>query len=256
MIPELVGEGSDGLPPSKSQAAKWTKAVRERLPVWVRDDIQPLIQIAVEQNGLAADVTSDADKVLIEYEPLHKGTGYVPARVLLEFGARSTGEPAEINDVVCDIAGVIDQVSFPEARPRVMKAERTFWEKATAAHVYCAQETFRGGHGYARHWYDLHCLEVCGVASNAIEDVGLAAEVAKHKQYFFRELDTSGELIEYKNAVSGRLNLVPEGLALSALAEDYAKMGADGLFSKDPPKFDELMVDLQKLQDTANETLN
>ena len=52
---------------------------------------------------------------------------------------------AEYQNVVCDLASEIDQVSFPEANPRVMKAERTFWEKATAMHVYCLRGEFRGG---------------------------------------------------------------------------------------------------------------
>jgi len=36
----------------------------------------------------------------------------------------------------------------------VLAAERTFWEKATAAHVYCLQGRLRGER-YSRHWYDL-----------------------------------------------------------------------------------------------------
>ncbi|MFU8899373.1 MAG: nucleotidyl transferase AbiEii/AbiGii toxin family protein [Roseinatronobacter sp.] len=56
---------------------------------------------------------------------------------MLEFGARTTGEPATARDIVCDSAAAIEGVEFPVARPRVMHAERTFWEKATAIHVFC-----------------------------------------------------------------------------------------------------------------------
>jgi hypothetical protein len=38
-----------------------------------------------------------------------------------------------------------------------MTAERTFWEKANAAHVYCLQGRLRGER-YCRHWYDLAAL--------------------------------------------------------------------------------------------------
>ena len=36
----------------------------------------------------------------------------------------------------------------------IRKLIRTFWEKATAAHVFCAQGRIRGER-YARHWHDL-----------------------------------------------------------------------------------------------------
>jgi hypothetical protein len=65
--------------------------------------------------------------------------------VLLEFGARSTGEPNEPRPVACDAAPHQPDVSFPSATPQVMRPERTFWEKATAIHVFCAQGSFRGG---------------------------------------------------------------------------------------------------------------
>lgn len=184
LIPDVVGEMSSGLPRSNAQANKWTKAVRERLPVWVLEAVQPLLQQRIEEDQVSASVRSDGDKLHIEYEPSHEGTGYVQATVLLEFGARSTGEPADLQDVHCDIAPTLGDLEFPTARPRVMRPERTFWEKATAAHVYCHQGTFRGGHRYARHWYDLHCLNFCGIAKDAVKDRDIANQVAAHKQLF------------------------------------------------------------------------
>ena len=45
-----------------------------------------------------------------------------------------------------------------------MRAERTFGEKATAIHVFCAQSTFRGGERFARHWHDVARLDTAGCA--------------------------------------------------------------------------------------------
>ena len=39
-----------------------------------------------------------------------------------------------------------------------MLAERTFWEKATAMHVFCRQER-RRGQRQSRHWHDLVRLD-------------------------------------------------------------------------------------------------
>ena len=57
--------------------------------------------------------------------------------------------------------GLIDGLVFPTARPRVMHAERTFWEKATAIHVFCLQERLRGDR-FARHWHDVVRLDEAG----------------------------------------------------------------------------------------------
>lgn len=39
--------------------------------------------------------------IFVRYDPLETGSGYVSSAVMLKFGARSTGEPSEL-DVVCD----------------------------------------------------------------------------------------------------------------------------------------------------------
>ena len=133
-----------------------------------------------------------------------------------------------------------------------MKAERTFWEKATAIHVYCSQGKFRGGDRYARHWYDLDCLDQVGIAQKALDDRDLARQVAVHKQIFFRELNPDREVIDYTKAVSGGLCIVPTGGALEALRADYAKMEDDGLFQSDPVGFDILIRRLGDLEARAN----
>lgn len=99
----------------------------------------------------------DKDKLILAYPAVKTGTGYSAPTIQLEFGARATGEPHHVQPVACDIAPEIEGVTFPVAQPLVMAAERTFWEKATAAHVYCLQGRLRGER-YSRHWYDLAAI--------------------------------------------------------------------------------------------------
>lgn len=150
LAPDLVGAGSSALPPNKSQASKWTKKVRERLPDWVKQEALPIVQGALESEGLNARANATGDLVLIDYDPLAEGSGYVSSTVKLEFGARSTGEPWSEHRISTDAAEHLDAVDFPMATARVMRVERTFWEKATAAHVFCLQGRLRGER-YARH---------------------------------------------------------------------------------------------------------
>ena len=80
----------------------------------------------------------------VVYEPLFDDYAFVRPEVTVEFGARSTGEPRVVRPVERNAAPFLPDVLFPQARPSVMLAEQTFWEKATAIHVFCRQERKRG----------------------------------------------------------------------------------------------------------------
>lgn len=240
LAPDLVGDNGEALPKTRSEEKRWTSAVRERLPEWVAGAVQPVIAEALASGPLSAAIRVDGEKLFIDYEATTTGSGYVAPSVMLEFGARSTGEPASPRDVTCDAAGLVDGVAFPTARPRVMHAERTFWEKATAIHVFCLQERLRGDR-FARHWHDVVRLDEAGLATAAFADRELANAVARHKAMFFAEKAADRSQIDYAAAVNGGLQLVPAGDGAKALSEDYARMVDDGLLLEEAEPFDALM---------------
>jgi len=251
LIPDLVRDAEDALPASRSEAQRWTEAVREALPAWVERHARPVIEVALQAQGIAAEVRQDGPDLFLDYTPGFSGTGYVSPSVKLEFGARSTGEPNRHAEVVCYADGVVEDIVFPKSNPRVMAAERTFWEKATACHVYCAQERLRGDR-FSRHWHDLIRLDQGGVATLALEDRALADAVARHKAWFFREKDVAGEVVSYREAVEGGLQLVPTGEGRDRLADDYGRMVEDGLLETRAESFDQLMERCAALEDRAN----
>ncbi len=252
IIPDLITDPENPYPPSRSQAQKWTEAVRERLSDWVKEIVLPILENQIKSESLPASLREEGDKIYLDYEAVRSGTGYVRPSVLLEFGARSTGEPANRHEVHCDIFDALPELRTPTANPRVMSAQRTFWEKATAIHAYCLRGEFRGGDRYARHWFDLDCLDKIGIAQDAIDDRPLARDTAKHKQHFFREKSQSGEVIDYGAAVTGQLCLVPKGEAFEALEHDYSKMLDAGLLRQDVDEFGEMIARLKRLQHRAN----
>jgi hypothetical protein len=249
---DLVGDADTPLPASKSQEKKWTKEIRARLSGWIGAEIVPRLKLDLEQHGLPATVRAEGDKAFIDYAPLAIGTGYIAPAVMLEFGARSTGEPSEPRAIHCDAANHLQGVEFPTATPKVMRAERTFWEKATAIHVFCSQGEFRGGDRFARHWHDVTRLDAAGFADAAIADKALARAVAEHKAVFFAEKNTHGEVIDYHAAIGGALQLVPNDGALAKLAVDYQHMVDDGLFLDDAEPFDTLLERCRAIQQKAN----
>ena len=253
--PDLVaGTGEDALPTTRSQQKRWTRAIRRRLDEWVRDHALPVVDEGLAQAGFNADVRADGDRLHVRYAPLFEETDFVLPEVTVEFGARSTGEPHKALPTVCDAAAHLPNLSFPEARPSTMLAERTFWEKATAAHVYCRRQRLRGER-QSRHWHDLARLDEAGVASSALADRPLALSVARHKSMFFSENDAEGRRIDYRAAVSGGLQLVPAGAAIAKLADDYARMVADRMLLDESEPFGTLMEHCGMIEARANEML-
>jgi hypothetical protein len=248
---DLVSENDEALPKTRSEEKRWTSEVRKRLPVWVYETVSPLIVDAINAQSLPAIVRVEADKLFIDYEAVAGGSGYVAPSVMLEFGARSTGEPASVRDIACDAAGLVDGIEFPTAKPRVMHAERTFWEKATAIHVFCLQERLRGER-FSRHWHDIVRLDDIGITNSAIAARDLTKSVAQHKSMFFAEKAADRTPIDYEAAVDGGLRLTPSGEGKAALEQDYARMLEDGLLLDEAETFDELLARCEKIQDQAN----
>lgn len=251
IAPDLVGKKEEALPKNRSEEKRWSTAVRHRLPAWVAQSVQPIVVQAIEVNGLLAKTRVEDDKLFVDYDAIFVGSGYVAPSVMLEFGARSTGEPASVREIVCDAAEFLEGVAFPTARPRVMHAERTFWEKATAIHVFCLQQRLRGDR-FARHWHDITKLDDAGVCDTALADRELANTVAAHKGMFFAEKAADGSSIDYAAAVDGDLRLVPGGDALAALGNDYRKIVDDGLLLEEAEPFDSLMARCAEIADRAN----
>ena len=252
IAPDLAEPGSEGLPSNQSQEQKWTKTIKTRLDAWTTDVVVPALESRLSELGLAATVAAQGPMATIAYEPLSTGTGYVGPVVLLEFGARSTGEPSEPRGIVCDAAAHLPDVAFPSAAPSVMRPERTFWEKATAIHVFCRGGKLRGDDRFSRHWYDIVALDHAGFVEPALADRRLADRVARHKNVFFRERGDDGAYLDYAAAVRGQIHLAPEGTRLAALADDYARMLDDGLIVETPPTFGSLLEHCQGIQQRAN----
>ena len=87
----------------------------------------PAVDAGLRRAGLAVQLRADGDRIFVNYTPLFAGSGFVKPEVLVEFGARSSGEPREARVIECDAAAEISEVAFPSVRVFVMLAERTFW---------------------------------------------------------------------------------------------------------------------------------
>ncbi len=250
--PDLVGDaGEEALPPTRSQERRWTRAIRARLLEWTRDEALPMIAEGMRRDGWPARIRADGDRLMVRYDPLFIDHEFVRPEVIVEFGARSTGEPREQRLVECDVARFVPDIRFPTARPHVMLLERTFWEKATAIHVFCRRARHRGAR-LSRHWHDLVRLDDGGYVEKALSDRGLARAVARHKAIFFREKNVAGDWIDYMAAVSGHLQLIPDQPLRDILAEDYRQMQGSGMLLENVESFEDLMNRCATIEAKAN----
>jgi len=252
IAPDLVKDaGPDALPLTKSQASKWREILEERLEKWLGEQVVPYIRSCLDAEKLAAKLRiEDGESVYLEYDTKVSGYGYVGPYIKIEFGARSTGEPSTYVVLSCDAAEHLPSVQFPTSEVRVMRVERTAWEKMTAIHVSCLQGDIRNQ--MARHWSDIGRLDVAGHMDAALRDRDVAGRVAEHKSRFFIAKDTQKNIIDYFSAINGNLVLVPTGDALKMLEADYAKMLEGRLFLRDPEPLARVLERCADIQQRAN----
>lgn len=244
----------DGIPPTY-QPSKWIKEIRKRLSRWVKSDIVPILQAAMERDGIDAGLeVAEHDNnglIVLRYQPLRSGSGYVEPSIKIDFSARATGNPCETLPVSCDLASLFPKVSFPETRVRAYMIESTFWEKATAAHVFCKQGKMRKGKD-SRHWFDLACLSASPRIRNCLADPSWLDGVIQNKTAYRPERNADKTLIDYRECRNGHLCLVPEGEFLKELRNDYERMAADDVIPSNAPLFADVLKQCAALQDEIN----
>lgn len=99
VVPDLLRDGNP-IPASSSQAKKITDAVRDRLPDWIKNTVQPILETAIQRDGVQATLSlagKENEKLILTYTPIKVGTGYAASTIQLEFGGRATGEPHEVD---------------------------------------------------------------------------------------------------------------------------------------------------------------
>jgi hypothetical protein len=175
---------------------------------------------------------------------------YLRPEIRLKIGPLAAWMPNEERAISSYAAQAFPQLfTQPECRVRVIRAERTFWEKATILH----HEAFRPESSpqplrYSRHYYDLARMAASPVRAAALTDMDLLAEVVAFKTRFYPR-----PWARYDLAVPGSLRLVPDGHVRAAVEKDYRAM-ANMIFGEVPP-LTEIMDTLAALEAEINQGL-
>lgn len=183
-------------------------------------------------------------KVIADAEQLRYARPYIQ----IEISARAEHEPAEVRSVRPYIAEQFEQLFESADTPiKILAAKRTFWEKATILHAESTRPDDEPmPPRLARHAYDLHQLMTSAVGKTALEEIELLERVAKHKAFFYTQAG-----VDYEQAYSGDLKIVPEGPRKNELEQDYQDMR--DFFMGDPPHFDAVLNSLKAIEIQANQ---
>ena len=172
---------------------------------------------------------------------------YLRPQVRLEIGPLASWLPYEERRISCYAAEAFPKVfEQRECTVKVIKAERTFWEKATILH----HEAYRPEGNpqpprYSRHYYDLAKMAQSPVKARALADPEILASVVAFKQRFY-----PWGWARYDVAKPGSLVLVPGGHVLTSAKSDYRAM--ENMIFGEAPDFEEILAVLQALQEEIN----
>ena len=242
----VVGEDDPLAKRSTTKQEALNKTIDVKAVDYVGGELLVMISGAVDpicRCELAAD---DLHALNVIY-PAAFPDAYLRPEVRLEIGPLAAWMPCDHYRVQPYAAEAFPQV-FKQADCAVqaIRAERTFWEKATILHHEANRpESSPQPLRYSRHYYDLAMMAAAPVKDAALADLALLADVVAFKQRFYRRPWAHYDLVK-----PGTFRLVPAEHVLAAVEKDYVQM-RNMIFGR-YPDFAEIMETLRALEAEIN----
>ena len=237
---------------STNQKKRNIEELKKAVGEYVIGFVAPYFQAEVSAQFPDQDITVEVVKVgeelhVIYPSALSSSNPYLKELVRVEFGGRNITDPKKRHKIVPTLAEFVPTFHFPTAWVDVLSGERTFWEKATLAHVECNKPSVRNAERLSRHWYDLFILADHKIGRAAVRNSALLQDVIKYKKVFF-----SSATANYDDCASGSLKLLPSAEGIASLRADYEAMVGAGMIYGLTPGFDEIMERLAILETEIN----
>jgi Nucleotidyl transferase AbiEii toxin, Type IV TA system len=243
---DMDGETHNVEEMSNNQRQRLGKELNDAATEYIARSLCPQLESAFAS---CADVSiriddEDKQKVDVTY-PKSFPNEYTREAILLEVGPLASWVPSQEGVVTPYAAEEFPEVfESPECPVRAIRAERTFWEKATILHMEANRGNVASGK-YARHYYDVYCLARSPIRQMALADLALLQDVVNFKNCFYYVAGA-----KYNEARPGTFKLVPSVEKQEILQRDYTAM-REMLFGE-IPSFEEIIVELQGLEDEIN----
>ncbi len=231
---------------SKARQEKLNAAINEQALAYIAGALLERVAAALGETCRCAIARDDPHVIDIRY-PAAFPDRYLRPELRLEIGPLAAWVPHEDRMIDCYAAEAFPQVfERRECRVRVIRAERTFWEKATILHHEAHRpEGNPQPPRYSRHYYDLARMADAPVKDAALADMSLLADVVAFKQRFYPR-----GWARYDLAVPGSLRLMPQGQVLAGVEADYRAM-TNMIFGA-VPAFNDIFARLRALEQEIN----
>jgi len=248
---ELLGYGKGRKDPfckhsSNRQQDLFNKQVNQDAASYISDTLCPTLQKLTEFcPNVKIEVDLQNPECINILYPAAFNESYLKPKVILEIGPLAAWIPSKKYTIRPYAAEIFPQLFMdPDCDVVAIKAERTFWEKATILH----QEAHRKGivrPRYSRHYYDLYLLGQSEIKQRAFSNLKLLDDVRGFKKRFY-----PSPWANYDDAKSGSFRLMPTSINISELKKDYKSMQIM-IFGK-KPTFEKILDSLQELEDEIN----
>ena len=231
---------------SRNQQEKFNRRIIDNAAEYLGITFLPQLRRLLSPAATVEIDGSDPHIINISY-PSTFTDQYISSTIRLETGPLGAWSPNETYSIHSYVADYFPDL-FEQARCEVkaIKAERTFWEKATILH----QEAHRPeGKArlprYSRHYYDIYRMADTDISGRALMDMELLREVVDFKKKFY-----SCAWARYELAAPGTFQLVPPDCSLEWLRRDYAMMR--NMIFGEYPNFDVILECLRELENKIN----
>lgn len=243
----VVGEADPLAVRSKSKQEELNETIEAKAIDYIGGELLALIAQAVDPICRCELADDDLHAINIIYPAIFSDDYLRPSGVLLEIGPLAAWLPFGTYKIKPYAAEAFSQVfTQAECTVHAIRAERTFWEKATILHHEANRpENNPQPLRYSRHYYDLAMMAAAPVKDAALADLALLEDVVAFKQRFYPR-----GWAQYDQAKPGTFRLVPAEHVLAAVEKDYVQM-RNMIFGR-YPAFAEIMETLRRLEVEIN----
>tara|TARA_R110000782_G_scaffold124850_7_gene216357 strand:- start:4464 stop:5282 length:819 start_codon:yes stop_codon:yes gene_type:complete len=231
---------------SNTQQQKLNAAINEKAEVFINDRLLALVTEVLDDVCNSHVENENPHVINIQY-PAAYPDEYLRSEVRLEIGPLAAWDPFEEKEISCYAAEEFPQVfNQTHCAIKVVRAERTFWDKATILHHEVHRpETSPQPSRYSRHYYDLAKLAGSPIKESALANIALLENVVEFKQRFYPR-----GWANYALAKPGSFRLVPVGHVLNSVRTDYVEM--ENMIFGEVPSLDSILDTLKNLEDEIN----
>ncbi len=217
---EVLTENDPQKDRSKKQQKRLIEEIREAGRDYIAEKILPVISDEIAPVCTCKIDDSDRNVVNIYY-PKAFSDEYIRPEIRLEIGPIASWLPFETHSITPYAAEQFPNLfKEPNCIVQVIKAERTFWEKATILHHEANRpEGSIQPPRTSRHYYDLAQMAMSTVRDSALADISILENVVDFKTKFYPRT-----WAQYDQAKPGTLKLVPKGHVLESVKRDYKAM--------------------------------